>query len=168
MKKQTKKSKIISLLFNGIQPAQIAKQVKCSIQTVYSVRHEQKKKTAKPSLKQAILDTIIAKQNKGVAGVKFAAAEVKKEGEPIKHDSSDNSPYPYMTQSLATANEVQVDGTHYMKKAIQPWDAITDWKLGFLDGNVVKCMARWKDKGGLVDLRKAKHYLDKLIEVEES
>lgn len=165
MKKQTKKSKIISLLFNGIEPAQIAKQVKCPIQTVYSVRYEQKKKIAKPSLKQAILDTIIAKQNKGMVAKPtqlilpgFAAAEVKKEGEQIKYDP----------HAPATANEVQVDGTHYMKKAIQPWDAITDWKLGFLDGNVVKYMARWKDKGGLVDLRKAKHYLDKLIEVEES
>ena len=27
---------------------------------------------------------------------------------------------------------------------------------------------RWKDKGGLDDLRKARHYLDKLIELREA
>jgi hypothetical protein len=64
------------------------------------------------------------------------------------------------------ANEVQVGGEHYKRKRIQPWDAIVDWKMGFLDGNVVKYLARWKEKGGIEDLRKARHYLDKLIEVE--
>jgi hypothetical protein len=38
--------------------------------------------------------------------------------------------------------------------------------LGFLQGNAIKYLARWKDKGGIEDLRKARHYLDKLIEVE--
>ena len=33
---------------------------------------------------------------------------------------------------------------------------------GFLRGNVIKYIAR--DKGGVEDLKKARHYLDKLIE----
>ena len=64
-----------------------------------------------------------------------------------------------------TANDVQVAGTHYKSKAIQPWDYIVGNDLGYLEGNIVKYVSRWKDKGGVDDLKKARHYLDKLIEV---
>ena len=64
-----------------------------------------------------------------------------------------------------TANDVQVAGTHYKSKAIQPWDYIVGNDLGYLEGNIVKYVSRWKDKGGIDDLKKARHYLDKLIEV---
>jgi hypothetical protein len=37
-----------------------------------------------------------------------------------------------------------------------------------MEGNVIKYVSRWRDKGGLDDLRKAQHYLQKLIEVEEA
>ncbi len=65
-----------------------------------------------------------------------------------------------------TANAQQVGGAHCVNHTIQPWDAIVDWGLGFLDGNVVKYVARFRHKGGVEDLKKARHYLDKLIEVE--
>ena len=38
--------------------------------------------------------------------------------------------------------------------------------LGYLRGNVIKYISRYKDKGGVEDLRKAQHYLTKLIEEE--
>ena len=63
------------------------------------------------------------------------------------------------------ANDVQVAGTHYKSKAIQPWDYIVGNNLGYLEGNIVKYVSRWQDKGGVDDLKKARHYLDKLIEV---
>lgn len=66
------------------------------------------------------------------------------------------------------ANDVQIGGIHYKQAKYQPWDVIEDWGLGFLDGNAVKYLARWRNKNGLEDLRKARHYLDKLIELEES
>jgi hypothetical protein len=65
------------------------------------------------------------------------------------------------------ANEQQVGGAHYAVKAIQPWDYIIANNLGYLEGNVVKYVSRWKDKGGVQDLKKAQHYLQKLIEVTE-
>jgi hypothetical protein len=65
------------------------------------------------------------------------------------------------------ANEQQVGGAHYAVKAIQPWDYIIANNLGYLEGNVVKYVSRWKDKGGIEDLKKAQHYLQKLIEVTE-
>jgi hypothetical protein len=62
---------------------------------------------------------------------------------------------------------MQVGGDHYMDKAIQPWDYIIANNLGYLEGNIVKYISRWKDKGGVDDLRKAQHYLAKLIEVSD-
>lgn len=62
-----------------------------------------------------------------------------------------------------SANETQVGGAHY-QTPIQPWDFILANGLGFLEGNIVKYVTRWKQKGGVEDLRKARHYLDKLIE----
>jgi len=65
----------------------------------------------------------------------------------------------------------QIGGDHYAKKNIQPWTAMEDWMspaqfAGFLRGNVIKYVARCEDKGGLEDLKKASHYLDKLIEFQ--
>lgn len=65
-----------------------------------------------------------------------------------------------------TANDTQVGGDHYKAKAVQPWDFIIANGLGFLDGNIVKYVTRFRSKGGVEDLRKAQHYLEKLIEVE--
>lgn len=69
-----------------------------------------------------------------------------------------------LTYNLNTANARQVGGLHYKDKGIQPWDYIISNNLGYLEGNVVKYVSRWKDKNGLEDLQKARHYLDKLIE----
>lgn len=67
------------------------------------------------------------------------------------------------------ANDRQVGGNHYKQyRGMEPWDVIVFWGLGFLDGNAVKYLARWRSKNGLEDLKKARHYLDKLIEVEEA
>ncbi len=38
---------------------------------------------------------------------------------------------------------------------------------GHLQGNIIKYIARYRDKGGVQDLRKAAHYLQRLIEEEE-
>ncbi|MCA3173723.1 MAG: DUF3310 domain-containing protein [Burkholderiales bacterium] len=65
-----------------------------------------------------------------------------------------------------SANNHQVGGSHYTAKSVQPWDYIASNNLGYFEGNIVKYVSRWRDKGGIEDLRKARHYLDKLIEVE--
>ena len=66
---------------------------------------------------------------------------------------------------MSIENKNQVAGQHYKKMAIQPWDYIASNSLGYLEGNVVKYVSRWREKGGLEDLKKAQHYLTKLIEV---
>lgn len=66
-----------------------------------------------------------------------------------------------------SANDIQVAGDHYKRQTIQPWDYIAANGLGYFEGNVVKYVTRWRDKAGVDDLRKARHYLDKLIELED-
>ena len=67
---------------------------------------------------------------------------------------------------MSTSNNIQIGGTHYKAKPMQPWDYIAANNLGYFEGNIVKYVSRWRDKGGVDDLRKARHYLDKLIELE--
>ena len=56
---------------------------------------------------------------------------------------------------------------HYRKGGIQPIEYIQANNLGFSEGNVVKYITRWKYKGGVDDLEKARHYIDMLIELAE-
>lgn len=72
-----------------------------------------------------------------------------------------------------SARLTQVGGQHYAAKAIQPWDAMECWMTseqfeGYLRGCAIKYIARYPEKGGVLDLKKARHYLDKLIECMEA
>lgn len=64
------------------------------------------------------------------------------------------------------ANGAQIAGGHYKSKAVQPWDYIASNNIGYLAGNAIKYLSRYKDKGGADDIRKAIHYCYKLLEVE--
>lgn len=61
---------------------------------------------------------------------------------------------------------VQVAGDHYKDLPIQPVEFIHANGIGFFEGNVIKYVSRWRAKGGIKDLEKAKHYIDLLIELE--
>ena len=67
---------------------------------------------------------------------------------------------------MNTANEKQIDGSHYQSLTIQTWDYIVQNDIPYLEGNVIKYVSRWRKKGGMTDLLKAQHYLAKLIEIE--
>ena len=67
-----------------------------------------------------------------------------------------------------SANDIQHGGVHYKQFRYETWDVIDDWGLGYFDGNAVKYLSRWQHKGGIEDLRKAKHYIEKLIEMKTS
>ena len=60
----------------------------------------------------------------------------------------------------------QVGGNHYSKLAIQPVEYINANHLTYLQGNVIKYVTRYKDKNGVEDLEKAKHFINLLIELE--
>jgi hypothetical protein len=61
---------------------------------------------------------------------------------------------------------VQVAGDHYKKLKIQPIEFIHANGIPFAEGSVIKYVTRWRDKGGIKDLEKARHFLDLLIELE--
>ena len=69
--------------------------------------------------------------------------------------------------AIASGNALtkQVGGDHYRGKAIQPIIYIHANNLGFCEGNVVKYITRWREKNGIADLEKAKHYIELLIEL---
>ena len=58
-----------------------------------------------------------------------------------------------------------IDPDHY-NLAIEPFDYIYYNDLGFAEGNVIKYITRWKQKNGIEDLKKAKQYIDMLINKE--
>ena len=60
----------------------------------------------------------------------------------------------------------QVGGTHYSDHTIQPWDIIDEYDLNYYEGNVLKYLLRRKDNR-LEDLKKAQHYIEKLIQAHE-
>ena len=76
-----------------------------------------------------------------------------------------------------SANDIQEGGNHYKEMKVQPWDAMEAWLSpnqfrGFLIGSAIAYLARVntkgvEGKGGIQDIKKAKHYLEKLIELEE-
>ncbi len=62
---------------------------------------------------------------------------------------------------------VQVGGTHYKGMKIQPVEYIHANNIGFCEGSAIKYLSRWRQKGGLQDLEKAKHFIDLLVEQEK-
>lgn len=71
---------------------------------------------------------------------------------------------PIASQILATSP----GGEHYRKMKIEPIVYIEENGIPFHEGNVIKYVTRWRDKNGVEDLRKARFYIDRLIELEES
>ena len=66
----------------------------------------------------------------------------------------------------ARALDYQVGGCHYKEMTIQPVEFIHANGLPYIEGAVIKYMCRWRERGGLEDLRKARHFIDLLIEFE--
>jgi hypothetical protein len=66
-----------------------------------------------------------------------------------------------------SALDTQVAGDHYKSMVIQPVEFITRNKLGFLEGNAIKYLSRWRHKNGRQDLQKAIHCIELLIEMHD-
>ena len=60
-------------------------------------------------------------------------------------------------------NSTGPGGEHY-KAHIQVIDLIDNMNLNFYEGTIIKYVARHRLKNGLEDLKKAKWYLERLIE----
>lgn len=67
----------------------------------------------------------------------------------------------------ARANDRQVGGDHYKVGGEEHWDRVARLGLDYFQGQITKYVERWKLKGGIQDLKKARHFLDKYIEMNE-
>ena len=63
-----------------------------------------------------------------------------------------------------SAYKKQIGGNHYKKYKLQPSQFVTENKLLYPEGCVIKYVVRHQDKGGKQDLEKAKHMIDMIIE----
>lgn len=61
----------------------------------------------------------------------------------------------------------QEGGDHYKDMEIQPVVFIHANGIPFIEGCIIKYMCRWRERGGLQDIKKAIHFLKMLIELEK-
>lgn len=66
-----------------------------------------------------------------------------------------------------SALDIQVGGNHYKGFAIQPVEFIHKNNIPYIEGCAIKYLCRWREKNGIQDLKKARHYIDMLIEFEK-
>lgn len=80
-------------------------------------------------------------------------------------NTTKDSQSKYWVNYTTTAHNNQIGGNHY-DMPMPPVDYIHANGLDFFQGNVVKYISRFRNKGGKEDLLKARHYIDMLIEKE--
>lgn len=83
-------------------------------------------------------------------------------------DSFENSEFkPEFTDEINESDSVtgskQIGGDHYKSLVIQPADYIMKNDIPWAEGCVIKYVTRWRTKGGVQDLEKAKHFIEMLI-----
>ena len=73
-----------------------------------------------------------------------------------------------MSKSNWQSLNIQVGGDYYKNLVIHPVQYIQANKLGFCEGSIIKYATRWREKGGIRDLEKIKHFCDILIDGEKA
>lgn len=84
--------------------------------------------------------------------------------EPLTQEPKGNI---YNTEIRQSALATQVGGDHYKKLKIQPMEYAMANNLDPCQQTAIKYITRFRDKGGIADLRKAIHTIEMLIEFEE-
>lgn len=69
----------------------------------------------------------------------------------------------YRDEALST----QIAGNHYKEFKIQPVEFCYVNNIPYLEATAIKYLCRWRNKNGIEDLQKAKHFIELLIELEE-
>ena len=84
----------------------------------------------------------------------------------VEHGAEVMSDMVEQLEKQSSSLNKQVSGSHYKGLKIQPIEFIHANNLPFAEGCVIKYLTRWRDKGGIADLEKAKHFIELLIELE--
>lgn len=85
-------------------------------------------------------------------------ADLAKNSAPLESHIDLGGPAPALAR--------QEGGDHYKDMKIQPFEYIHANGIGFAEGCIIKYVSRWRAKNGVEDLKKARHFLDLLIEAE--
>ena len=93
---------------------------------------------------------------------KYAGDEVSM----IRRITEGQTEYDPFKESTNSPLDVQEGGNHYKKCKIQPIEYIHANNIGYLEGNVIKYVTRYKDKNGVEDIKKAMHYLELILEMQ--
>ena len=62
----------------------------------------------------------------------------------------------------------QIGGEHYKNMKIQVVEFCHANQIPFCEGAVIKYITRWRHKGGIEDLKKAIHFINLIIEMENN
>lgn len=93
--------------------------------------------------------------------------------EAVKTEGGLNAPDPAYAKERAESVffqdplEKQEGGNHYKSMKIQPVEFIHANNIPFIEGCIIKYAARWRNKGGISDLKKIIHFAELLISLEE-
>lgn len=103
------------------------------------------------------------------SAVVFTPKSVYEGGREITTPPSPMRPDVLLRDVEAASRAVkQVGGTHYgAPGAVQHWDVCTKYEVPYLEGCASKYLSRWREKSGLVDLRKALSYVQKRLEMSQ-
>lgn len=88
--------------------------------------------------------------------------------EPIPPGSGTCPTDPPMNIHPVTALNHQIGGDHYTNMAIQPVEFFIANNIPFVEGAIIKYVCRYKQKNGVEDLKKARHFIDILIESQNN
>jgi len=67
-------------------------------------------------------------------------------------------------EKMIKASDKQIGGSHYKDFKIMPIEYITQNKLDFCEGNIVKYISRHGKKNGAEDIKKVIHYAELILE----
>ena len=95
--------------------------------------------------------------------LQFAKYDLRNPPQIVRGARPIESEYPGVDVS---ALDRQISGNHYKTMKIQPLEYALENDLGVCEHAVIKYVSRWREKGGVDDLRKAIHYCEILIERE--
>ena len=90
-------------------------------------------------------------------------------GDDVTPTEHHNKAWDDMINQIQTDNAIdrQEGGQHYKDMKIQPIEFIIANNLGYIEGNVIKYICRYKKKNGIEDLKKIIHYVELLIDSME-
>lgn len=100
----------------------------------------------------------------GYIGLSLADLEDIRKQQERRNMGSPTRESAQSDEQRASANDRQVGGSHYRKGKLQHWDIVDRYGVPYLEGVASKYPLRWREKGGVEDLEKTLHYIDKILE----